>query len=116
MVVNLWDPGDTGALGANVQILQPTTTGFTPATFKCKGTVGTTEPGASACGSLTGTQRDLGRHQHRRDQPVQRLLADHRDRPARRTTTRPIDPVTGQPGWWKIRYNMSGLATDSAPT
>ena len=23
----------------------------------------------------------------------------------------PNDPVSGEPGWWKIRYNMSGSAS-----
>ena len=34
------------------------------------------------------------------------------DDPGARFNIAPSDPVTGQPGWWKIRYNMSGLATD----
>ena len=111
MVVNLWDPGDTGALGANVQILQPTTTGFTPATFKWKGTVGTTNTGASACGSLTGTNvTSVVTNTGGTSRFNGCWLTIEIALPTNYTA--PSDPVTGQPGWWKIRYNMSGLATD----
>ena len=41
MVINLWDPGDTGALSASLEILQPTGSGFAPATFDYQGTLGT---------------------------------------------------------------------------
>ena len=47
--IDLWDPGDTGNLAANLQILQPTTTGYTPATFSYTATQ--TASGASTCGS-----------------------------------------------------------------
>lgn len=33
MVISLWDPGDTGNLAANLQILKPTTSSYQPATF-----------------------------------------------------------------------------------
>mgnify|MGYP001391946105 CR=1 FL=1 len=32
MIINLWDPGDTGSLSADLEILQPTGSGFSPAT------------------------------------------------------------------------------------
>ncbi len=107
MVVNLWDAGDTGSLGANVQILQPTTTGFTPATFKWKGTVGTSNSGASACGSLTGTGvTSVVTNTGGTSRFNGCWLTIEIALPTNYTA--PADPVTGQPGWWKIRYNMSG--------
>ena len=113
MVVNLWDAGDTNALGANVQILKPTTTGWVPATFKYKGTVGTSNPGASSCGSLSGSNvtsvvTNTGGTKVYNGCWLTIEIA------LPTTYDAPIDPVTGQPGWWKIRYNISGLATDLA--
>ncbi len=111
MVINLWDPGDTGSLGGNVQILQPTSSGFTPATFKWKGTVGTSNPGASACGSLTGTGvtsvvTNTGGTSRFNGcwLTIEIALPSTYSAPD-------ADPVTGQPGWWKIRYNMTGSAS-----
>ena len=42
MVIELWDPGDTGSLSATLEILQPTHRGYTPATFSYTATPGST--------------------------------------------------------------------------
>ncbi len=55
MTIQLWDPGDTGSLSANLQILQPTGSGFTPASFNYQGVRGTTASAASSCNGLSGT-------------------------------------------------------------
>ena len=115
MVVNLWDPGDTGSLAATLEVLKPTGTGFTPATFKWKGTVGTSNTGASACGSLSGTNvtsvtTNTGGSSRFNGCWLTieiQLPSDY---------SAPVDPVSGEAGWWKIRYNISGLVTDNPAT
>ena len=86
MVINLWDPGDTGNLAANLQILEPTATSAT-----CPTNVQLLRAGRAR---TTATPR-LRQPQRARnvdsvttntggEQPLQRMLADPRDRPAQR--------------------------------
>jgi len=53
--IDLWDPGDTGSLSASLQILQPTATSYTPATFSYTAKKVSSQSSASACDSRSGT-------------------------------------------------------------
>jgi len=108
MAIDLWDPGDTGALSASLQILKPTTSSYVPATFSysarressggssCDGRSGvgvtsvTTNTGGSSLFNGCWLTIDLG------------LPADY-DAPHPSS-----DIVTDEGGWWKIRYTMGG--------
>ncbi len=81
MQIDLWDPGDTGALSASLQILQPTSSGFAPASFTYSTSRGTTDSNASLLPRLR--KRDIRDDQHGRQLVVQRVLAAHHDRPRR---------------------------------
>lgn len=107
MVINLWDPGDTGALAANLEILQPGT--LLPARFSYQGVSGT--GGSSAgCGGRSGnnvtsvTTNTGGTSLFNGCWLTIEVDIDP-------LYTAPNDPVSGEPGWWKIKYNMSGSAS-----
>ena len=111
MIINLWDPGDTGSLSANLQILKPTGSGFTPATFTYRGTQGTSNSGASSCGSQSGsnvtsvTTNTGGSSLYNGCWLTIEI-------PLPTTYDAPVDPVSGEAGWWKIRYNMGGSTSN----
>ena len=111
MIINLWDPGDTGDLSANLQILRPTGSGFTQATFDYRGTQGTSNSGASSCNSRSGSgvswvTTNTGGNSLFNGCWLTIEIA----LPA--TYDAPVDPVSGERGWWKIRYNMGGSSDD----
>jgi hypothetical protein len=109
MVISLWDPGDTGALSASLQILEPNGTGFTPATFSYRGIRGNTN--ASSCDTLSGTNVTAvttntgGTSLYNGCWLVIEI-------PLPNSYNAPTDPVSGEPGWWKIRYTMGGAASN----
>jgi Flp pilus assembly protein TadG len=110
--IDLWDPGDTGNLAANLQILQPTASGYTPATFSHAATQ--TASGASSCGSRTGTNvtsvttNTGGSSLYNGCWLTITIVL-----PNNYTAPHPSsDTVTNEGGWWKIRYNMSGDASE----
>ncbi|MGZ9160599.1 MAG: hypothetical protein ACXW4T_05480, partial [Candidatus Limnocylindrales bacterium] len=110
MVINLWDPGDTGALSASLEILRPTGSGFTPTTFNYQGRVGTTASAASSCNGRSGT----GVSSVTTNTGGSSLyngcwLTIEVALPT--TYDAPTDPVSGEDGWWKIRYTMGGAST-----
>ena len=76
VVISLWDPGDTGSLSANVQILIPDASGYTPATVKWSSAKGTTNSGASSCNGKSG-HRDHDHGEYREAAEVQRVLGHH---------------------------------------
>ena len=88
MLIDLWDPGDTGNLSGSLQILQPGTTSYTPATFDY--TAMRESSSGASCDSRTGRRRHLGHDEHRRLEPLQRLLADDLDSAGRTTIPRLI--------------------------
>lgn len=107
MVINLWDPGDTGSLSASLEILQPTGSGFTPATFDYQGSVGTTAGAASACNGFSGNgvtsvTTNTGGSSRFNGCWLTIEIALPTNYSA------PTDPVSGEDGWWKIRYTMGG--------
>jgi Flp pilus assembly protein TadG len=106
--IALWDPGDTGSLAANLQILQPTTTDYVPVTFSH--TAESTASGASSCDSRSGTNvtsvtTNTGGTSLYNGcwLTITIALPNGYDAPAPTS-----DTVTDEGGWWKIRYNMSG--------
>lgn len=112
MQIDLWDPGDTGNLSASLQILEPTASGYTPAAFTYRGSLGTTASEATNCSAQVRTVASTA--------PVVtntggssvfngcwlRLTITLDD-----NYTAPTP--TGEPGggWWKIRYTMGGATT-----
>jgi hypothetical protein len=110
MILNLWDPGDTNDLSATIRILQPTGSGFTPAHFDWHATVGTSNPSAAACNGRSGSDADSIVTNTGGNSLFNgcwltievRLPADY---------AAPIDPASGEPGWWKIEYEMGGSAS-----
>ncbi len=108
MVINLWDPGDTGNLAANLQILQPTGGAYQPVTFDYQGTSGTGSS-SSGCSSRSGTAQSVTTNTGGTSLYNGCWLTIEVQLPANYSA--PIDPVSGERGWWKIRYNMSGSSS-----
>lgn len=111
MQIRLWDPGDTGALSASLQILRPTATGYSPASFNY--TAQQVASGAVSCGSRSGT----GVTSVTTNSSGTMLfngcwLTIEVPLPSDYDAATP--PGMTQPGWWKIRYNMGGSASDTA--
>lgn len=108
MLIDLWDPGDTGSLSGSLQILQPTTSGYTPATFNY--TAMNENSTGSSCNSRTGTNVTSVTTNSGGSSLYNgcwltitiRLSATYA---APHPST---DSVTSEGGWWKIRYTMGG--------
>ena len=108
MVVSLFDPGDASGT-ASIQVMKPTSTGYTPATFSY-----TADSNANSCcrsgtnvTSLTTVQSGTSRYNN---SWVTITI------PLPKTYTAPLPP--GEPagtlgGWWKIAYTYDSTATDS---
>lgn len=115
MIIELWDPGDTGSLPATLQVLQPTASAYVPATFSYTATRGSVD--AAACGSLSGTNVTS---------VVTNTGGSSRFNGCWLTITIPLpasysaplpssDTIATEGGWWQMRYIMgsgSGFATD----
>jgi hypothetical protein len=115
MIIELWDPGDTGSLPATLQVLQPTASDYTPATFSYTATQGSNA--ATACAGYSGTNVTS---------VVTNTGGSSRFNGCWVTITIPLpasysaphpstDTITTDGGWWKMRYIMgagSGNATD----
>ena len=108
MVVELFDPGDASGT-ASIQVMKPTATGYTPATFSY-----TADSNANSCcrsgtnvTSLTTVSSGTSRYNN---SWVTLTI------PLPKTYTAPLPP--GEPagtlgGWWKIAYSYNATATDS---
>lgn len=109
--IDLWDPGDTGDLTADLSFLPPGSNVGT--NFHWNQSLGTTKPTNFACGpqtsgavsSLRTSSGSGGIFNGRWLRICIRLPDDY---------SAPIDPGSGEPGWWRIRYQMSnsGASTD----
>jgi hypothetical protein len=124
MQIELWDPGDTSSnIPANVQILMPTGGGWTPTTLDYTAAVGTSNGNAANggsgrpnCNTDTGTgvssivTRVSGAGTGQFNGCWLTITVQI---PASYTAP---DPAGVGPGWWKIRYNMSGSGTSSDVT
>jgi hypothetical protein len=109
--IDLWDPGDTGDLTADLSFLPPGSNVGT--SFHWNQSLGTTKPTNFACGPQTSgavssirTSSGSGGIFNGRWLRICIRLADD--------YSAPIDPGSGEPGWWRIRYQMSnsGASTD----
>jgi len=115
MIIELWDPGDTGNLSATLQVLKPTASDYVPATFSYTATKGSTD--AASCNTLSGTNVTS---------VVTNTGGSSRFNGCWLTITIPLpasysaplpasDTIAHEGGWWKMRYIMgtgSGNATD----
>lgn len=111
--ISLWDPGDTGSMSASLQILLPTTSGYTPATFSWTARRGSNASGASACTGTSGTNvssvtTNTGGSSLFNGCWLTITVAV----PTGYTAPRPSsDVTTSEGGWWKIRYTMGAGAS-----
>jgi hypothetical protein len=105
MEIRLWDIGDTNGLAGSLEILQPTPSGWTPATINWSAARGTTHTNAYNCDSLSGTgtliNASSGGTQYFNGCWLTILI------PLPTTYSAP------QQGWWKIRYNVGGSGGSS---
>ncbi len=108
MLIDLWDPGDTGALSGSLQILMPSSSSYTPATFDY--TAMRESSAGSSCNSYAGTNVTSVTTNTGGSSLFNgcwltisiRLPSDY-DAPHPSS-----DSVTSEGGWWKIRYSMGG--------
>lgn len=115
MVIELWDPGDTGSLAATLQVLKPTPSGYVPADFSFTASRGSVD--ATSCDGLSGTNVTS---------VVTNTGGSSRFNGCWLTITIPLptnytaplpstDTIATEGGWWQMRYIMgsgSGNATD----
>jgi hypothetical protein len=112
MIINLWDPGDTGNLSASLQILQPTATGYTAANLSWSAAWGTTNSNRSSCNGRTGSGTSIVTNTGGSSQFNGCWVTIQIPIPA--TYTAPQPPGEPGPGWWKIRYTMGGSSSQNA--
>ena len=113
MDIDLWDPGDTGTLSADLSFLAPNGGSGTVTSFYYNHSAGTVKPTNFACGPSTSslvssitTSTGSGGIYNGQWLRICIKLDD--------AYSAPIDPASGEAGWWKIRYAMtgSGASTD----
>lgn len=113
MMLELYDPGDTGVLRADLQILQPTSSGYTPATFSYTARQAAGSSSVSSCNTNTGTNVTSVTSNSGSSSKFNGCWLTITI-PLSTTYSAPIPPGIPGPGWWKIRYVMSGNTTDNA--
>ncbi len=107
MVIQLFDPGDAAGT-ASIQVLQPTASGYTPATFNY-----TADSNATCCTSgtnVTSLTTVSGGSSRYNNSWVTITI------PLASTYSAPLPP--GEPagtlgGWWKVRYTFNSTTTDT---
>ncbi len=107
MVIQLFDPGDAAG-NSSVQILQPTSTGYTPATFSY--TADSTAAGSKSGTNVTSLKTTINGAGQYNNSWVTLTI------PLPKTYTAPLPP--GEPagilgGWWKIKYTFDSTTTDT---
>ena len=115
MDIDLWDPGDTGALSADLQIRMPASGGYTNAQFYYNSATGTTLPANFTCGPGTSglvnhIVTNTGNNSLFQGKWL-RICVKLDDNYAA-----PTPPGEAEPGWWKITYNMGGNTGDTSST
>jgi hypothetical protein len=121
MDIDLWDPGDTGELSANLRILMPTTSTSAPyqnATFYYHSIAGTVIPANFTCGPgtaggvgpTTSVTTNTGGNSLYNGQWL-RICIKIDD-----NYTAPTPKGETEPGWWKIQYSMGGTSSDDPAT
>jgi hypothetical protein len=110
MIIELWDPGDTGQLSATLQILIPTATGYAPASFTWNANEGTVNGNCTqSSGSGTSVTTNTGFNNS-----VFNGCWVTIEIPIPTTYSAPTPPGELEPGWWKIRYNMGNQSATPA--
>jgi hypothetical protein len=112
VVIGLWDPGDTGSLSANVQILIPGASEYTAGSLKWTSAKGTTASGASACNGQSGTGTSITANTGTQQKFNGCWVTIEVPIPASYTAATPPGETEG--GWWKIRYNIGGSGGDTS--
>ena len=116
MVIDLWDPGDAYPLTANVQILMPTATGWTPVNFSYTAKTGTSNSNVNnACNSNSSGNTNAVTTANGNQLGVFNGCWLTITVKIPTTYTAP-DPAGVGAGWWKIRYNMAGNGTSNDVT
>lgn len=106
MVIDLWDPGDTGSLSATLRIKQPTSGGYTDATFTYQGIRGSSDSNASNCSTTPVTASFVVTNPGNNSQYNGCWLRMTIVLPTNYSA--PTPPGETEPGWWKIQYTMGG--------
>lgn len=107
MVIQLFDPGDASG-DSSIQILQPTTTGYTPATFSY--TADSTATGSKLGTNVTTLKTTINGATQYNNSWVTLTVS------LPKTYTAPLPP--GEPagtlgGWWKIKYVFTAATSDT---
>ncbi len=113
VVISLWDPGDTGSLTGQISIRIPSSSGYTSATLNWSSAKGTTNSNASSCNSLTGTGTSISTHSGSSQRFNGCWVTIEIPIPTNYSTVT-APPGEAEPGWWKIRYVMSGSSSDTS--
>ena len=116
MVVNLWDAGDTQNLPATLQILAPTTSGYSATPFSYTAKKASTHSEASSCNSSTGTNvtsvvtnDGTGKKFNGCWLTIEIALPMNYKAPLP-----PGDTFATSGGWWKVRYNIGGSSSSGS--
>ena len=114
MQIRLWDPGDTGQLAANLQILRPTASTYQATTFSYVAERNSAD--ASNCANRNGTNVNAVTTNTGGNSLYNGCwLIIEIQLPNNYSAPHPSsDTVTSQGGWWKIRYNMSGSTSNNS--
>lgn len=120
--IELWDPGDTSPLTANLEILVPGSAGWSPALLDYTARVGTSNSSAnSACNSNARTNWPNIVTEATGVQPGEfngcwlTILVKVPTGYGSACTVSG-NPAACHGGWWKIRYNMTGTGTSNDVT
>ena len=120
--IELWDPGDTSPLTANLEILVPGSGGWTPALLDYTARAGTSNSSAnSACNSNAHTNWPTIVTEATGAQPGEfngcwLTISVKIPTGYGSACTVSGNPAACHGGWWKIRYNMSGTGTSNDVT
>jgi hypothetical protein len=110
--IELWDPGDTQSLPANLEILIPTASGYSKATFDWTATKGSANSAAicrvASGAGVTSLTTNTGGTQNFNGCWVTIEV------PIPTNYTAPAPPGETEAGWWKINYVMGGTGTTTA--
>jgi hypothetical protein len=114
--IDLWDPGDTGDLTADLEILQPTTSGYQTTQFWSNTVTGTSIPANFSCGPTTSgvhnsirtSNGDTSQSGIYNGQWLRLCIQIPNNYNAPKPPGEPFDG-----GWYKIRYTM-GSGTSPA--
>jgi hypothetical protein len=114
MVIELWDPGDTGSLSASLQILAPNASNYAPTAFSYSAVQGTSSGAASNCNSNSGTNVTAVTTNTGGSSLFNGCwLTISIVVPSNYTAPLPTsDTIATEGGWWKIRYTMGGSTSN----